>query len=167
MTQVLSFKSRALYSGCRIFLGDVLEESGWIQIVSKVESQRPNRSLISYPHAHRMRRVIITTVAEGGTVRRGGCTTGQTPLGTWLVPAHQPLQHVVLRRENVTHIVKHCESEAFPDIGQRDLRKTQFQIVDEQRRPSYGKARIGITRPCLIQPESAVGVAAARKKLFG
>jgi len=82
------------------------------------------------------------------------------------MPPHQALQHVVLRRENVPHIVKHRKPESAPQVRERNLGKAQFQIVDEQSRASHRKARKRVTGTCLIQPESPMGVAAPCKKLL-
>ena len=66
------------------------------------------------------------------------------------MPAQHTLEHVVASSENVSHIVKESEAEAFPEIGQADGRKAQFLTVNEQRRATDGKTGIGIARSCLI-----------------
>jgi len=47
------------------------------------------------------------------------------------MPPKQSLQHVVLRGENVPHIMKNRKSKSFPKIGERGRRKTQFHVIDE------------------------------------
>ena len=83
------------------------------------------------------------------------------------MPAQETLEHVVTGSEHVSHIVKESEAEAFPEVGQADRGKAEFLTVDEQRGATNGKAGIGIARPCLIQPETAMRVAAPGKKKFG
>src|SRR3984957_4351676 len=82
------------------------------------------------------------------------------------MPAQQPLQHIVARGVDVSHIVKDGKTEAFSQIGQANLGKTQFFTIDEERRAAHRKTRVRIARARLIQPETAERVATPGKKEF-
>src|ERR1700751_3464228 len=112
-----------------------------------------------------MRCVIIPGIVESSTLRRGQCTSGQTPLGAGLMPAHQAFQHVVRRRKYIPHIVKNGESESLSQIRQRHCGETQLEVIHEYCRAADRETRRGIARSCLIQPESTMRVAAAREEL--
>jgi len=102
-----------------------------------------------------MRSVIVAGVVEAGYAaiilsRRSGSAELQALGGVRLVPARQALHHVVTGGENVAHIVKESETEAFTKPGQADGRKAEFLTVDEQRRATNGKTGIGIAGSSLI-----------------
>ena len=99
-----------------------------------------------------MRSVIVTAVVEIGSCRLG---SGAPPAskhweGSGWCQRSRAFQHVVSGGENISHIVKESEAEAFPEIGQADRGKAQFLTVDEQRRAADGETGIGIARSCLI-----------------
>ena len=104
-----------------------------IQIVSEIEAQWPNRSLITQPNSHGMRCVIVTFIVEISHATGVGFSVGKQALG-WigLMPARQPLQQIVTGREDIAHIVKDREAETLSQIGQADGRKAQFFAVDEE-----------------------------------
>ena len=110
--------------------------------------------------------VIVPVIAENSTFGRGWLTTGQALPGAGLMPAQQTRQHIVRCGEDVPHIVEDRKAESVPQVWQRNRRKAEFQVVDEQRRTANWKSGRWIARSCLIQPESAMRVAPAREELF-
>ena len=95
--------------------------------------------------------VIIAGVIEISEALGVRCTSGKQTL-RWirLVPAQQALQHVMRRRENVSHIVKDGKTEPLAKIGQRNRRQPQFEIIHKQCRAAHRKARCRIARSRLI-----------------
>src|SRR5438477_4522680 len=74
-----------------------------IQVVSQVESYRPNRSLVAYPNPDRVRYVIKVTLFTG--------TLLQAQFWRLLMPPQQVVQHVVPGIEDVSGIVKHGKTQ--------------------------------------------------------
>ncbi len=68
--------------------------------------------------------------------------------------------------ENVSHVVKHDETESLADKRQAHGRSAQFQVVDEHGVPADRKPRKLIARPRLIDGKSSQGSAAASEKVL-
>ena len=66
------------------------------------------------------------------------------------MPPQQSLQHVVRGSKDVTHIVEDRKTKSFAKVWQRDRRKTQFEVIHEQRRAADRKTGIRVARSCLI-----------------
>ena len=87
-----------------------------------------------------MRSVIIAGVVELG-MHWCSRTSGQALLGILLMPAQQALQSIVRRGEHIPHIVKNSKTKSCPQIRQRNRRKSKFQVVNKQCRPTDRKSR--------------------------
>src|SRR5436305_4014948 len=93
-----------------------------IEVIPHVKTNRPDRRPVPDSAAHRMRHIVeITTgryrVRAGITVR--------------LHPAQQAVRHITSRGENVSHIVKHYGAHVIAHERQRQWRRAQFKIVQE------------------------------------
>ena len=66
------------------------------------------------------------------------------------MPAYEALDHIVTGSENIAHIVKNGETEAFTKIRKAYRGKAEFLTVDEESRAADREAGIGIAGSCLI-----------------
>src|SRR5437588_3909573 len=132
---------------------------GRIQIVTEIQANGTDRSLVMHPHSDRVRHVVKVALGIGALV--------ETEVGILLSPAEQIVHHIGRLGKYVAHIVEQREAEVIPDIGQVRGRETPFELVQEQGTPPQGKTGLQIARSCLVKPETTVRVASAREKTFG
>ena len=130
-----------------------------IQIVPEIKAHRANRGLVAYAYPEGVRNVAVVTL-QGAAVLRAQARV-------LLTPAQQIVKQLMAVGKHVAGVVKDHKADVVLHEGQSGSREAQFEIVQEQGCPPEWKTAERIAWTCLIQPESAVGVAAARKKLFG
>ena len=135
---------------------------GRIQIVSEIEPQRADGRLIAHANADGVGGVVVTALRESPLRRR---LKTNLPVGL-MKPPHAG-EHFLRTRKHVAHILKNSEADVVVQVRHTDIGKTHLEIIEENSAAADGIPREGIAGPCLIQPESAIGVAPAAIKALG
>ena len=117
-------------------------EGRWIEIVPKIEAHRADRSLVVDADANGVGKVAVVALGSGRLL--------QTELWVFLFPLEQIVQHVVGVDEDVTRVVEDGKADGVAYVGQVHGRKSQFEVVDEQRAASKGEPSQGVSGACLI-----------------
>src|SRR3979411_260639 len=73
-------------------------------------------------------------------------------------------KHFLGPRKHVAHIVKNRKTDIFQKVRHGNVWKAYLQIVKEYSAATDGKSSERGERSCLVQPESAMGVASAAEK---
>src|ERR1700731_1086414 len=91
-----------------------------VEIVTKIDTNRSDWSLIAQPQTHRVREVIEVTGADRARDVVAGLLIG-------LPEAHKAGEHVLGILEDVAHVMEEDEAQVLSDIGQGEGRHTQLE----------------------------------------